>query len=316
MKETSLLRYLSLFGAVAALSSLASFGTGCGGSSSGTKDAAAGGKAVTGIQTCDGDGKCAPADAKVCAPYSCDVNKQDCFGACTANSDCGLGVQCMNGSCGLKMKGTGCAKGSDCASGFCTDGVCCAEACQGACVSCNQTGRLGTCWPVDQGNADPRGICKDSGAAKCGETGTRDGFGACAKYAAETVCVLPSCAGDRLNTPGTCDGLGTCRAPGLQDCTPFKCANGACKPSCMTDADCTAGIACVNHSCGPKQLGGLCMKAADCASGFCVDGVCCNKACDKRRRGSSLTRNRPPSCKGPPRTWARPCIRPHQAPAS
>ena len=246
------------------------------------------GAAVTNIKTCDGNGTCAAGADKVCVPYSCDATKQDCAGSCTTNADCALGVQCMNGSCGLKMRGTGCKTNDECASGFCTDGVCCAVSCQGACVSCNQTGKLGTCWPIDQGVPDPRAICKDSGPAKCGQTGACDGFGSCAKYAPETVCVLPSCAGTKLNTPGTCDGQGTCKAPGVQECMPYTCASGACNVTCNTNADCAPGIACQNHSCGKLTNGGTCKAATDCASGNCVDGVCCDTACTGSCRSCAL----------------------------
>ena len=159
----------------------------------------------------------------------------------------------MNGSCGLKPRAAVCTKSTDCASGFCADGVCCNVACQGACSSCNQVGREGTCWPTDSGVADPRNICKNEGAASCGHTGTCDGFGGCALYAAETICTAPSCAGDRLDTAGTCNGKGVCRPPGVQVCAPFKCSSGACNTKCSTDADCQAGHACVAGSCGPKR---------------------------------------------------------------
>jgi hypothetical protein len=247
------------------------------------------GAAVTNIQTCDGAGTCGPGDAKVCVPFSCDTNKQDCFSACTTNADCAPGVLCMSGSCGLKMNSASCAKNEECGSGFCVDGVCCAVACQGACVSCNQVGRAGVCWPIDQGVPDPRKVCQDSGAAKCGQTGTCDGFGACAKYARETVCVLPSCAGTRLNTPGTCDGQGTCQPPGVNDCQPYACSMGACNTKCDTNADCGPGIACVANSCGKFTNGGTCTSASQCASGFCVDGVCCNEACGGACRSCALS---------------------------
>ncbi|HEX4406600.1 MAG TPA: hypothetical protein VH560_17295, partial [Polyangia bacterium] len=250
------------------------------------------GAAVTGIQSCDGNGACMPGDAKICVPYTCDATTQDCAAKCTTSNDCASGHSCVNGSCGPKMKGISCATNDECESGFCTDGVCCSDQCKGACVSCNQTGRLGTCWPIDSGNPDPRGVCKDSGAASCGQTGACDGFGSCAKYAAETVCVPPSCSGVKLNTAGTCDGLGTCKAPGIQDCTPYACVSGTCNPSCATDADCTAGIACVNHSCGLKKPGGTCTKGTDCASGFCTDGVCCNTACGGACRSCALASSR------------------------
>jgi hypothetical protein len=238
-------------------------------------------------KVCDGEGTCQGEDL-VCAPYSCDGTTTACFDKCVSNNDCAPGVQCVNGSCGPKMKGATCAANSECLSNFCVDGVCCDGECKGACVACNQRGREGTCWPIDLGIADPRGVCKDAGQASCGLTGTCDGFGGCSKYARDTVCVPPSCAGDKLNTAGTCDGLGTCQPPSVQECPPYRCAAGACKQRCVADTDCIAGIACVNNSCGPKQNGGTCKAASDCKSGFCVDGLCCDQACTGACRSCSL----------------------------
>src|SRR5258708_37340784 len=116
MKETSLLRYLSLFGAVAALSSLASFGTGCGGSSSGTKDAAAGGKADV------------PADV----PGRAD------------GGDAAPAPKCSDAGAHL-VSGEACGCSADCQSAFCVDGVCCDSACGEACKRCDVQGSMGTC---------------------------------------------------------------------------------------------------------------------------------------------------------------------------
>ena len=44
--------------------------------------------------------------------------------------------------------GVACTKSEDCPSGFCTDGVCCNEACTTECRSCNQPGKMGTCSDV------------------------------------------------------------------------------------------------------------------------------------------------------------------------
>src|SRR5579863_6333027 len=38
-------------------------------------------------------------------------------------------------------------------------------------------------------------------------------------------------------------------------------------------------VICASDAKGAKQLGDACGCAADCASNFCVDGVCCNTAC-------------------------------------
>src|SRR5262249_55963894 len=110
-------------------------------------------------------------------------------------------------------------------------------------------------------------------------TGICDGFGGCALYAAETICTQPSCAGPKLNTAGTCDGKGACRAASVQNCWPYMCSNGACATSCTMDSDCQEGHACVGGSCGPKPIGQSCTGNTDCGSSFCVDGVCCDGPC-------------------------------------
>lgn len=56
----------------------------------------------------------------------------------------------------------------ECKSGFCADGVCCDAKCDGACVSCGQSGKGGTCSPIARGQADVPaciGVC--DGAGKC-----------------------------------------------------------------------------------------------------------------------------------------------------
>jgi hypothetical protein len=237
------------------------------------------GAAVTGAFACDGAGRCRPGPTTICAPYSCDTNTGACFNACSQSNQCVSGQQCVSASCGKKMKGATCTANADCASGFCADGVCCNVACQGGCVSCATTGRLGTCWPIDQGVPDPRAVCKDQGAASCGANGKCDGYGGCEKYATETVCLPASCTGTRRNTPGTCDGNGTCRPQGVRNCAPFLCADGLCTESCKSDADCESGHACVGGQCGKRSLGTACAGDGDCASNMCVDGVCCNSAC-------------------------------------
>ena len=247
------------------------------------------GDAVVGSYACDGVGHCKPGSTKICVPFSCDPATNDCVETCTTNSECTSGQQCVSGSCGKKMKGASCKVNDDCASGFCADGVCCNVACQGACVSCNLTGREGTCWPIDADIPDPRKICHDMGMPSCGQTGLCDGFGGCSKYARDTVCVPATCSGNIRNTPGTCDGLGTCSAPGIQTCHPFRCTNGLCTTTCTTSADCDTGIACMNNSCGLKLDGQSCLQSSECANNHCVDGVCCDQACGGGCRSCALT---------------------------
>ncbi len=247
------------------------------------------GASIGAIHVCDGVGNCTPGPATICAPFNCDPKTNACVTSCTSDADCAANVNCINGSCGRRPGGAICSDASQCASGFCTDGFCCNVACSGPCVSCNQSGRLGTCMPTAVGIADPHKVCRTTDKSTCGQTGACDGLGGCAKYAAETVCAAPSCTGGVLNTAGTCDGMGTCRPPGLEACDPYQCTNGACISHCASDADCTPGHACVNGSCGQKALGQPCAAASECLSGFCADGVCCATACGGSCRSCALS---------------------------
>jgi hypothetical protein len=246
------------------------------------------GDSVSDINVCDGLGRCKPGPATICAPFACDPATNKCKPTCAAATDCVSGVRCVAGSCGPKPRGAVCSKDSECASGFCADGLCCNVACKGACVSCNQTGREGSCWPIDTNRPDPHGICAMQAAATCGTTGACDGIGGCARYAPETVCVPPSCAGDRLNTAGTCNGLGSCRMPGVQNCEPYHCSENACISACTSNADCVDGRACEEGSCGKKTNGQPCSATAECLSNFCVDGVCCADSCQGACRSCAL----------------------------
>ncbi|HXU62214.1 MAG TPA: hypothetical protein VN962_10960 [Polyangia bacterium] len=247
------------------------------------------GASLGGIRVCDGAGSCTPGPATICAPFNCDTRSSACLTSCTSDSDCAANVKCVNGSCGRRPVGAACSEASQCASGFCADGFCCNVACTGSCVSCDQSGRMGTCWPTAAGVADPHKVCTFTDKATCGQTGACDGLGGCAHYAAETVCAAPSCSGERLTTAATCDGLGTCRPPGVQTCAPFACANSACVSHCTSDRDCSAGHTCTNGSCGLKSMGQPCSAAAECTSGFCGDGVCCATACAGSCRSCALS---------------------------
>ena len=222
------------------------------------------GASVDDIDVCDGHGRCRPGPATICAPFNCDSGDATPAGrparpTPTARAASGA----SNGSCGPKPPGAVCAADSECASGFCTDGVCCNVACHGACVTCNQAGRRGTCWPVDAGRADPHQHLQGRGRRlAAARPAPATGSAAARSTRAETICVPPSCAGDRLNTAGTCDGLGSCRAPGVQRLRRRTAASdGACVSRCTSDADCVAGHACQNGSCGKKTNGQPCADA-------------------------------------------------------
>jgi hypothetical protein len=84
--------------------------------------------------------------------------------------------------------GRACLLGTECGSGNCVDGVCCASAACGACFACNVTGSLGSCHPLALGTPEPHGLCPVQPVTGCGLDGTCDGSGACRSYPDGTSC--------------------------------------------------------------------------------------------------------------------------------
>src|SRR5208282_5340108 len=68
--------------------------------------------------------------------------------------------------------GVMCATNGDCQSGYCADGVCCNNACNGTCEKCSLAGTVGKCSPIPV-NTDPDIECvavvSDAGAAPVGD---------------------------------------------------------------------------------------------------------------------------------------------------
>lgn len=125
---------------------------------------------------------------------------------CMDDSDCDPTEWCGHAQCGPKQEnGAGCAEygPTSCASGFCTDGVCCESACEEACAACSEE-----------------------------KTGVESG-----------------------------------------ECRSVK--NGT-----DPDGECTSPQVCTQNGCGLALNGTICVAAENCNSGFCRDGVCCDKACD------------------------------------
>jgi hypothetical protein len=233
---------------------------------------------------CQPDRSCRAGEPVSCAPSTC--ANGGCTLACASDRECTAPRACVNGSCGPRGIGQACGAATECASGFCADGVCCESGCDGVCVSCAQPSAPGRCLPVPAGMADtstnPAQVCGDEGAASCGLDGRCDGVGGCQRYAAGVPCRPEVCdASTNSWTPaGACAATG-CSAPGPRSCAPFRCdAQGVrCSTLCASNADCAAPAVCRDGSCGVRPGGSPCAKAADCGSGFCAQGVCCNSAC-------------------------------------
>jgi len=228
-----------------------------------------------------------------CAPGRCSGTSAACSTGCSVDTDCAAGASggfCSSGVCVLmRKKGESCDRTAQCASGLtCADGVCCNEACDGACKACSaldkESGdKSGECGPAKAGT-NPRSKCVKSAASTCGASGLCGATGSCAIYAAGTPCGptgTTSCDGDTVKGQ-TCDGLGTCALDtGGTACSPARCLDGACKTSCATDTDCAADGYCAGGTCKKKATAGAkCAVDSQCSSGFCADGVCCNARCD------------------------------------
>jgi hypothetical protein len=231
---------------------------------------------------------------------------------CTGGNTCDAAGNCR------RQQGQACALGTDCLSGNCADGICCNNACPGACEACNQAGSLGTCAPLPKGAAGTgcgAYVCA-GGSAACGTTCAADGdcatsafctAGSCVpvlgrgaaclrdRQCGTGVCVDGACCNSPCGGPcdvcakalgatvdGTCAVLAKTSAPA--ECGPARCSgtSAACGTSCSVDADCSASGACEAGVCvALRKKGESCARTAQCGTGLsCADGVCCNEACD------------------------------------
>jgi hypothetical protein len=147
--------------------------------------------------------------------------------------------------------GTACATDGMCGSGFCVDGVCCDQRCGDPCFSCNGMGTAGQCKPD----------------------------------VASTVCGAASCMGATHTPAPRCDGNGACKPAMAAPCAGnLTCANETtCRTKCAASGECTGGMVCdvasgACHAPG-KANGQACMTGAECGTGNCADGVCCDLQC-------------------------------------
>ena len=235
------------------------------------------GSTMTLASRCDANGTCPTPATQSCAPFICGANAV-CQTVCSKDTDCTAPNTCINSSCGKKPLGGACTDPAECNSGFCEEGACCSAACKGICQSCGLAGTAGTCSTIPAGQ-DPLGQCADSGATTCGLDGTCDGAGACRKYLAGTTCTAPTCAAASERATAKCDGAGVCVAGAVRACTPFICGPNACATTCAVATDCAQDYTCIGGTCTKKSGGAVCTTAAECATGNCEQGVCCDKAC-------------------------------------
>ncbi len=212
--------------------------------------------------TCDGNGLCRNLPSIVCDPFTC-KDASVCRDTCANSGECKPPNTCsINNSCGTKPDGSSCSDGSQCTSTFCADGVCCNNACTGACKTCSLV-TPGTCSNVPAGQ-DPDVDCPaGAGSNAVCSPGACNGAGACNQAVAGTACAAACVSGAPSNT--VCDAAGACATT----VTGTTC-NAACQ-DCTVSGDTSS---CVNKGAGTVCANAFCSGATQYGRVFCSNGSC------------------------------------------
>jgi hypothetical protein len=162
-----------------------------------------------------------------------------------------------------------CKFATDCASGFCVEGVCCDAPCDAKCSSCALPWSPGKCAPQPAGyDLKHRCGAADSCASTCGAAGE------CVPGRPGDQCAASQCT-DRSHGVGAaiCAAKDAACDTGARiafDCGAFACepAFGACHDRCSSSDQCAGGYQC-------DVTIGTCLALAPSADG---SGCSCNEA--------------------------------------
>ena len=248
------------------------------------------GSAVDGVYVCDAAGRCKPGPATVCAPFDCDPSTNKCFSSCKTDSRLRERHQVRQRQLRAEAARRGLHEGRRLRVGLLR---------RRRLLQRRLPGRLRRVQPdrAARARAGPptaaspirAAICKNQGAASCGRTGTCDGFGGCALYPAETNLHAagvrgqsPRHGGD-VQRPRRRAARPACGVRAL----PVRRAARATRsarptPTARRATRASPGAAASSRTARPAR------KGTECASTFCVDGVCCADACQGACRTCAL----------------------------
>ncbi len=186
--------------------------------------------AANGGKVCDGAGSCVQcvSNAHCTVPCSfCDMPSHTCF-RCNDGKKNGdeTDVDCGGLYCAQCAQGKACAKGIDCITQHCADGVCCNNDCTEVCKACNVSGSVGLCDIIPKYGEDyfygQGETCLHADGLAC------PGGGACASVLGTPCFVGGDCASGKCGDPDG-DGQKTCVKAPFDPCTqPAECYNNMC----------------------------------------------------------------------------------------
>jgi hypothetical protein len=214
-----------------------------------------------GTQDVEDDSACGIATlSDVCGPYvdlfcsgEADQPPPACPDSCLEDTDCDPSAHCDDVCVKDLQDGKPCDEDGDCASGHCSDGLCCkgGDCCLLAADCPSQF------W------ADP----------KCISPAT------CQGIRIDAVCQNFVCAPDVIDDDVAClDGLvaNDCGAYPPVVCTGKSDQKApACAQWCIDDSGCDPGAHCDGVCVGNLPDGSTCNEDSDCLSGHCSHSVCC-----------------------------------------
>ena len=196
-----------------------------------------------------------------------------CPGFCADDLGCAASESCdaaTNHCVPDLADGQACARDEQCLADHCSNGVCCSG---------------GDCCTVDAQCAGYGWALRCDDASTCQGTSGAGTCGASFQCGAVATQDDSACAGMKSQTCGPYPSIACTSAVSQPADQAALCASSCANDSaCDNEAYCDAG----GH-CAPDQgLGQGCAGGSQCASGACVDGVCCDTACNGSCQACSL----------------------------